>query len=221
MFHLVSLERCLASIRRHAAGRRVIALLDDAALKRVSFGKGVSENPHSPHFLFTGERGITVKVSSVRENRTLVCATEWRHCQSRKGVRRESLSLRAEFGPPKLLGRRKLVKRKLISHYFPRRGAENNDRFARGRNSKKRKLARKLKNRYLCISYKRKLVNRLLVYRGISVYWILSIRRQYLVQGRIWSFTIVLGLCRLVGKNLRFRKGGTWLPRFEDRLPRH
>jgi hypothetical protein len=47
----------------------------------------------------------------------------------------------------KLLARRKLVKRKLISHYFPRRGAGNNDLFARGKSSN-RKLAHKLENSY-------------------------------------------------------------------------
>jgi hypothetical protein len=48
----------------------------------------------------------------------------------------------------------------------------NNDRFARGRDSYKRKSARKLKKIgiYLCISYERKLLNRLLVYRGIAVF---------------------------------------------------
>jgi hypothetical protein len=64
--------------------------------------------------------------------------------------------------PPKLLVRRKLEKRNLISHYFPRRGAGNNDRFARGMNSYTRKLARKLKKKTrinLWISYKRKLLN--------------------------------------------------------------
>jgi hypothetical protein len=56
---------------------------------------------------------------------------------------------------------------------FPLLPDGNNNRFARRRSSYKRKLARKLKKKtsiHLCISYKRKLVNRLLVYRGITVY---------------------------------------------------
>jgi hypothetical protein len=47
----------------------------------------------------------------------------------------ESLSLQAQFVPPKLFIRQKFIKRKLISHYFPRRDARNNNRFVRGRNS--------------------------------------------------------------------------------------
>jgi hypothetical protein len=57
-----------------------------------------------------------------------------------------------------------------------RRGAGNNDRFAGGRSSCKRKLTRKLKTGInLCISYKRKIINRLLVYWGITVFLLTKI----------------------------------------------
>jgi hypothetical protein len=54
---------------------------------------------------------------------------------------------------------------------FPLLPNGNNDRFARERSSYKQRLARKLKKTRinLCISYKRKLVHWLLVYRGITV----------------------------------------------------
>jgi hypothetical protein len=70
--------------------------------------------------------------------------------------------------PPKLLVRQKLVKRKWISHYFligitiglRKEGARISENW----------LVNWKKGINLCILYKQKLLNRLLVYRGITVH---------------------------------------------------
>lgn len=86
-FILLSLESRFWPRREGAASRRLIVLLEDAALKRDSFRKGVLANPHLPHILFTGNCRIRVKFSSVCENRTHVRATEWYRCRTRDGTR--------------------------------------------------------------------------------------------------------------------------------------
>jgi hypothetical protein len=68
---------------------------------------------------------------------------------------------------PKLLVRRKLVKRKLISHFFPT-GTTIGLR-EEGARIRENWLVNWKKRISLCISYERKLVNRLLVYRGTTV----------------------------------------------------
>jgi hypothetical protein len=50
----------------------------------------------------------------------------------------------------------------------------NNDRFVRGRSSYKRKLARKLKSKQVLIYASRIIENRLLVCRGITVFFLIT-----------------------------------------------